>query len=234
MKINGKPVAWDLFCGAGGVAAGLKAAGFYVIGVDIDAQPNYCGDEFIQGDVFEVIKQLSKRGKPAFIWASPPCQAHTALKHAPNAKAHVDLIPPTRKFLQAYGVPWAIENVEGAPLINPITLCGSNFGLGVDVKGVRFQLRRHRIFETSWPVAKVPACRHCGPVIGIYGGHVRNRGSSTGGRGTVDFKGQDRPKLAATALGVKHKMTMNEMSQAIPPAYSKWIVEDYLSWAAGH
>jgi DNA (cytosine-5)-methyltransferase 1 len=89
-----------------------------------------------------------------------------------HARQHLNLIPATRAMLQASGVPYIIENVVGAPLINPITLCGTMFGLGVDDA----ELRRHRIFETSFPVLP-RKCRHGGAadVLGVYGGHVRNR-----------------------------------------------------------
>src|SRR6185437_9991778 len=103
--------ALDLFCGAGGATRGLQQAGFHVTGVDIKPQPRYCGDRFVQANALD--------GQPMFmrsfdfIWASPPCQAHTAMKTMPDAKRHVDLIPQTRAMLRASAVPYVIENVEG-------------------------------------------------------------------------------------------------------------------------
>src|SRR6185437_7851072 len=75
--------ALDLFCGAGGATKGLQNAGFHVTGVDLKRSPRYCGDVFIQADALTV----DPRGFD-FIWASPPCQAHTSLKTMPNAKPH--------------------------------------------------------------------------------------------------------------------------------------------------
>ncbi len=181
------------------------------------------------------------------IWASPPCHAGSSLRHAHNAKEHPQLIPPTRHLLkrvecehnewrpQEDRIGWIIENVESDEtrrlMPNAIRLCGSHFNLGVWVGGPEdqafFQLQRHRLFETSFPVRE-PACKHTKPVIGIYGGHARNRSSKHGGRGTADFVGQDRPALAAHALGLKPgSMTTEELSNAIPPAYAAYLIGEY-------
>jgi DNA (cytosine-5)-methyltransferase 1 len=170
-----KPRALDLFSGAGGAARGLQLAGFHVTGVDIRPQPRYAGDVFIHGDALEV----SLDGYD-FIHASPPCQAHTAMKTMPDAKEHPDLIPATRSRLVASGLPYVIENVVGAPLISPILLCGTMFDLGCKDA----ELRRHRLFECSFPML-VPQCQHGrrAAAIGVYGGHLRNRRRRTMGAG---------------------------------------------------
>src|SRR5271169_3984152 len=98
------------------------------------------------------------------------CQGYTALRHAPGAIGAPRLIGEVREMLRASGVPYCIENVEEAAwdMINPITLCGSMFGLGA--QGCRLQ--RHRLFECNFPLEQ-PPCRHDSrPVIGIYGGHA--------------------------------------------------------------
>lgn len=209
-----KPLALDLFCKAGGAAAGLHRAGFEVVGVDRDPQPRY-PFRFIQQDVLDLPLWFLRMFD--FIWASPPCQAHTAMRMMHNARKHVDLIPATREMLKLSGAVYVIENVEGAPLVEPIMLCGTMFGLGAGGA----ELRRHRLFETSFPLL-TPPCNHTkdAPVIGVYGGHVRNRRRREGSaaRGVADF----HRKVGELAMDIDW-MTLEELSEAIPPAYSEFI-----------
>jgi len=157
-----------------------------------------------------------------FVWASPPCQAHTSMKAMHNARRHVDLIPATRAKLAAWGGPYIIENVPGAPLHGAVTLCGTMFGLGIDGA----ELRRHRLFESNVPFL-TPPCQHGRQprVIGIYGGHVRNRQRDCGhgavkhvDKGVADFS----VKAGQEAMGIDW-MSLAELSQAIPPAYAEFL-----------
>ena len=220
--------AIDLFCGGGGATRGLRDAGFsHVVGVDLLRQRRYVGDAFIQADALEILK-LDLRAYD-FIWASPPCQGYTAMRHAPGARGAPRLIGPVRDLLQASGVPWCIENVEDAAwdMIDPVILCGSMFGLGAQ----GCQLQRHRAFECSFPVA-APACRHDGrAVIGIYGGHARRRAASVGGRGTRDVWQGGHKAAAAEALGIDW-MTLGELSESIPPAFAEFIGRAWLAQRA--
>lgn len=217
----------DLFCCAGGAGMGYHRAGFEVVGVDLRPQPRY-PFEFIEADVLSL--------DPAFvasfdaIHASPPCQAHTAMKTMHNAKEHLDLVPETRALLNASGRPWIMENVVGAPLLDPILLCGTMFGLGVEDA----ELRRHRLFETSFSIPLHPQCQHgARATIGVYGGHVRNRQRARTigiyGEGARDSRRKfDKgvPDFTSnqgrTAMGIDW-MTLAELSQAIPPAYTEWL-----------
>lgn len=134
-----------------------------------------------------------------------------------NAKEHVSLIEPVRNLLRSSGRLYVIENVVGAPLIDPVLLCGTMFGLGTETA----ELRRHRLFEANFPIEQ-PRCAHGGKpdVIGVYGGHVRNRKRRAGShaRGVADFSPEDGRK----AMGVDG-MTLTELSEAIPPAYARYI-----------
>jgi DNA (cytosine-5)-methyltransferase 1 len=193
--------------------------GFHVTGVDLKPQPRYCGDAFIQGDALGIA--LSEIHLFDFVWASPPCQAHVSLRSMHNARRHKDLIPATRRLLRAAGVPYAIENVVGAPLIAPVRLCGTMFDCCSP--GVA-ELHRHRLVEASFSLG-APRCRHGElPVIGVYGGHYRDRRRHGG-------KSRERPDFTARdgrmAMGIWW-MTGNELSQAVPPAYSKFVVEEWL------
>ena len=164
--------ALDLYSGAGGASRGLMDAGFSVTGVDIAPQPNYCGHRFIQADVLAL--SVDFIASFDFAWASPPCQALSAMRRLHNARPHLNLIPQTRALLKASGRPYTIENVEEArwALIDPVRLCGSSFGL----EAAGRELRRHKLFEISGFRVVAPQCAHTDrPVLGIYGGHVRDR-----------------------------------------------------------
>lgn len=199
--------ALDLFCGAGGVSVGLARAGFEVCGVDINPQPNY-PFWFLKRDAL----QVSLDGYD-FIWASPPCQASSSLRFLHQSREYPQLIEATRERLRASGAPYCIENVIGAPLINPIMLCGSAFGLRV---------RRHRLFETSF-VMLAPGCDHGSQgrpldVSGTGGPRVHTRRLGGGGDSN---KPRDLEEASA-AMGIDW-MTRKEISQAIPPAYAELI-----------
>ena len=223
-KNCGKPALLDLFSGAGGAARGYQQAGFCVLGIDIKPQPHYAGCRFHQADALA----FPTEGFSA-IHASPPCQAHTCLKTMWNAKKHEDLIPETRARLKASGLPYVIENVPGAPLLagwHSIILCGTMFGLRT--KDGSGELRRHRLFECNFYPGLTPPCKHSGPVIGVYGGHGRDRRRTVtvtghcGGYSRRDGLQSFPVKQQQEAMGIDW-MTGDELSQAIPPAYMEFI-----------
>lgn len=186
---------------------GLHRAGFDVTGVDIRPQPKY-PFRFVQADALKPPFDLSSFD---FIWASPPCQAYTGMQNI-NTRApkrdHPRLIEPVREMLVASGVPYAIENVPGAPLRDPLMLCGSMFGLKV---------RRHRLFECSFWALR-PPCQHGRESpIAVYGDHPQQPGDKTMrvNRARNLPEGQD-------AMGIDW-MDWRPLTQAIPPAYGEFI-----------
>ena len=199
----------DLFCGAGGASAGYAAAGFEVHGVDLKHGKRY-PYTYVRADVLDVLRDENYLDQFDVIHASPPCQTHSITQHLRNAQgkttSKLDLIPETRAALVASGKPYIIENVPGSPLINPIQLCGSSFGLKV---------RRHRLFESNMAL-NGSVCNHKlqGRPIGVYGS--LNDEIPKGGKtaATIDE--------ARNAMGISWAI-WTELVEAIPPAYTKYL-----------
>lgn len=204
-----RPRLLDLFCGAGGAGTGYDRAGFDVVGVDNRPQPRY-PFEFHQADALA----FPLEGFDA-IHASPPCQFATALRALHPGREYENLIPATRDRLAAAGVPYVIENVEGAKahLRSPVMLCGSAFAL---------DLRRHRYFECKGFDLMSPGCAHGWQTPRFPAADRRMKGLQTvvavygGGRYAGDRWDRER------AMGVDW-MTREELAQAIPPAYTEHI-----------
>lgn len=237
----------DLFCGAGGSATGYHRAGFEVYGIDNQPQKHY-PFPFLQIDAIEAMNRLLRGEKLTFsngetlyladfdaYHASPPCQRFSVMTNrrwkdrVPN---HPDLIKPTRERLKQTGKAYVIENVPGAKreLINPIRLCGTTFRLGTKDGN---QLRRHRYFELSFELNFfLPQCQHNkASAIGVYGGgqHPLRRKPVTagvwghaGGSSNRDDLAQFGTDARREAMGIDW-MTGNELSEAIPPAYTEFI-----------
>lgn len=214
----------DLFCGAGGAAAGLRQAwpDAEIVGVDLSAQPRY-PFRFVQADAMTFPLDGFD-----FIWASPPCQHYCALKTMLNRREHPDLVGAVREKLKVSGKPCVIENVFGAPLNEAIMLCGSFFNLVSN----GFQLRRHRYFEANFPITIGYSCNHAKKTLGVYGAKVRNiaqekrhysQSKETRGRPI----GVVLPQAwGFEAMGIDW-MNIKELSEAIPPAYSRYIAEQF-------
>lgn len=203
-----QPDKHDLFCCAGGASEGYARAGFRVVGVDINPQPNY-PYEFHQADALTY--PLDGFDAAA---ASPPCQDYSSLKGLATGGKRGKLIPEIRQRLKDAGIPYAIENVVGSELINPIMLCGSMFGLGV---------WRHRLFEMSHPPILVPQCQHS--LVPIPIDATGSGGPFHGVRKTPGGGISRKPNNIAHAsevMGIDW-MTRAEISQAIPPAYTEFV-----------
>jgi DNA (cytosine-5)-methyltransferase 1 len=197
---------------------GYHQAGFEVVGVDHMPQKRY-PFEFIQEDALEY---LAAHGyEYDVIHASPPCQAYSVTKSL-HDNEHPDLVGPTRELLQAVSKPYVIENVPGAPLINPMQLCGSSFWLRV---------RKHRLFEST-VFMLAPQCQHDWQNADkIY--TIRNHGKDRpSGVCYVFGNGSGKGDDWASAMGIDW-MTRRELAQAIPPAYTEYIGRQLLEQLGG-
>lgn len=189
---------------------GYHRAGFEVVGVDINPQPHY-PFEFIQHDALALEMDFMRSFDA--IHASPPCQAHSIASKIHGVR-HASLVAKARDMLQSTALPYAIENVVGAPLISPLMLCGTMFGLKV---------YRHRLFECSWLVLHPMHSPH------------RDKGLSENNQisknGFVTVAGHfGNIQYARQAMGIDW-MNQKELAQAIPPAYTEFIgrqLIDYL------
>ena len=194
---------------------GYHRAGFDVTGVDIEPHPDY-PFEFIQDDAVKVLAAIVAKGHRGFdvIHASPPCHDWSDLAARTGEDGTGDLLFTTRSLLRAWGGPYVIENVEGAPLLDPLLLCGSEFALAATCRdGVRRQLRRHRLFESNMPLMGAGGCRHRGQPVGVYG---------TGGGGQMTRGYKAHPEEARESMGIDW-MNRGDIAQAIPPAYTEFI-----------
>lgn len=218
LNAEGKPILVDLFCKAGGSSRGYVEAGFFVVGVDIEDQPNY-PYPFYRGDAFHMLDKLLALLPVAAIAASPPCQAYSKLTPMEFKASRPDLVGPTRALLQETGLPFVMENVELAPLAFPTMLCGTVFGLGVDVieddgTTAWHQLQRHRYFESNLALFSPGPCKHAGRVVGVYGkpgGYDRRRG-----------KKLHSTEQWAAAMGIDW-MSAAELAQSVPPAFTRFL-----------
>lgn len=205
------PKLLDLFCGVGGASVGYAMAGFEVHGVDLKHGKRY-PYTYLRADVLDVLRDTEFINQFDVIHASPPCQTHSITKHLRNAQgkstSKVDLIPETREALIASGKPYIIENVIGSPLIDPVVLCGSAFGLKV---------RRHRIFESNIKLTGT-TCDHKaqGRPIGIYGSL----------RDEIPGGGKTATSIEEARAAMEMPWAIwTELIEAIPPAYTKYLGE---------
>lgn len=192
---------------------GYRRAGFdEIVGVDIESQPRYPFG-FVQADALDYLREHGYEFDA--IHASPPCQGYSRLRHirGRDMSKYPKLIEQTRQILQDIGKPWVIENVPDAPLIDPLTLCGTMFGL---------RTHRHRLFEMSHPCYFAPAMCNRAP--------VKAKGSR---KLLAQWYGMDAPMVTVAghqfskasgsrAMGIDW-MTRDELAEAIPPAYTEYI-----------
>jgi len=202
----------DLYCGGGGAGYGYEQAGFDVTGVDIVSQPKHRG-KLIQADAIEYL--MSSFEEYDVIHASPPCQKYSlaSMQFRKFGKEYVDLIEATREVLIKTGKPYVIENVPGSPLINPIQLCGSMFGL---------RTYRHRLFESNIPLKAPEHHKHIAPNAKM--------GRKPKDSEFIQYVGHfSGVKLVQEMTGL-HWLGQLELAQSIPPQYTKYIGEQLIDY----
>lgn len=210
-----------------------------IIGVDIRDMPDYPFD-FIKYDCLKL--PLSFLRLFDFIMSGPPCQAWCDATH--NKRNHPKLIKPTRSLLLKTNKPFVIENVQLAPLRQDLMLCGTMFDLRVF---------RHRYFEIHGFKAYQPKHYKHKQMIGkgyfsvVSGGfHRKSQKQNRKEKYNLDYGSYDD---WCNAMGIDwisldyidkkgRKSYDNEngptlcskhpLAEAIPPAYSKYIMNEYL------
>lgn len=187
-------------------------AGFEVVGVDLSPQPNY-PFEFIQANALTLDRKFLKTFDA--VHASPPCQSYSDLaKRNGNGHMWPRLVEPTRELVRSMGVPYIIENVEGAPLLDPVVLCGTMFD------GLR--VIRHRLFESNLSLATPPHGKH--PLVFTHDKRKSHYGKLDQNISFVQVTGGGNCTIvnARSAMGIDW-MTKGELNEAIPPAYTEYL-----------
>lgn len=191
---------------------GYKLAGCEVVGVDVEFQSKY-PFKFVESDWFEYLREYGREFD--FIHASPPCQNYSHLTPKDYKKKYERLIPIVREELKRIGKPYCIENVVGAKreLKEPVMLCGSMFDL---------RTQRHRYFETNFRFEAPTKCDHTEIPLLVTTASKASREKR--------FKIGLKPKTiknAPLAYGIDW-MGFKELKESIPPAYTKYIFEQYI------
>lgn len=212
------PRLLDLFCGAGGAAAGYFYAGFFdIVGVDNRPQKNY-PFEFVQADALEYVEEHWREFDA--IHASPPCQAYSRLRHLPwlRGKVYWDSIPPTRAALLCCGVPWVMENVEDAPMPDAAVLCGQTFGLPIF---------RHRRFDSSFPLLQPAHSKHSFTITPGGASLGKRHHGLNAWNGEAGYQGG--VKRHRLNMGI-FWMTQAELGRAVPPVYTEYVGRQLLAF----
>lgn len=209
-----KPVLLDIGCRQGGATRGYQNAGFHVIGCDVEPQPRYIGDEFVKADGLWLLSGIARSGgielpggfiKINAVHTSWPCQSYGNTQRIMDSR-FPRLIEPGRALLRQTGLPYVQENVPGAPLLDPVLLCGPMFGL---------RTYRHRLFESNVPLTEPKHPPH--RVQQVKMGRPVREGDfyqAVGNFSNVDYARQDMKVPWMTREGIR---------ECIPPVYAEYV-----------
>jgi DNA (cytosine-5)-methyltransferase 1 len=110
-------------------------------------------------------------------------------------------------------LPYVIENVMGAPLINPVKLCGTSFGL---------RIRHHRLFEASFRIPPLE-CAHKSYAMNPH--NVKGRA-----RISAEFPGEKQMHVWAREKGLPWlQSNWKELKNAVPPVMTEYVGRQLLS-----
>jgi hypothetical protein len=225
-----KPWVLDLCCCAGGAGHGYVLGGGRVTPVDIVDRPSNPHGS-VRYDAIKLLRSMIRSGeimRYTLVHISPPCQAKHSLTVGSNGhrkSTHKDLIPGLRPLLAELtklGIPYVMEQPVGVSGIRKdLMLCMDMFPQAEGPK-----VWRHRYFELGgWKVGQPAHPKHEGRVRGwrhgayYEGDYVAVYGKG-GGKATV-------PE-AQRALDIPWTDSWDELVEAIPPAYTQWIMEQFL------
>ena len=209
-----RPKLLALFCSAGGDSMGYHRAGFDVTGVDIEPQPRY-PFKFIQADAFEF---FAKHGHEFdIVVGGPMCRDHTPLTSVAGFTGTGWQLAATEKMFVESGMPYVLENVPASPLKADIVLCGGMFGL---------RTYRHRKFKSNIPLTAPEHPKH----VILTATKQRRKRWDEGWH--VSITGDVGTYVGPEAMGIDW-MNGNELSQAIPPAYTEHIGRQLIEHLTG-
>ena len=242
----------DLYCGAGGAAVGYHRAGFdEIVGVDIAPQPRY-PFEFVQADALEFLADHGHEFDAIHASPPCQGYSIMHNLPWLRGRDYPLLILPVMEMLDGLGKPYVVENVMGARHgskglrkrgleahgLKAGWLCGGMFGK---------PFFRHRLFATNWFWLAPGHSKHqrvikAGRMLKGRANQVAYResagrdsggltqpansfasgqrnGAHGNGVGIGHAKGW---RLAAEAMGIDW-MKRDELTQAIPPAFTEFI-----------
>lgn len=205
----------DFFACQGGASKGFADAGFKVISVDKMAQPRFApGGLLLLADAIADFRKLLRDYRPRAVAGSPPCQDYTDCQRI-QKRQHPRLIEPFRELCEESGLPYVIENVEGArpELKNPITLCGASFGL---------HTYRHRLFESNVDLTAPRHPEHRAHSVKM--GRPLREGDWYHAVGNFNGGPKDERKVGYVKrdMGVEW-MTRDGVRECIPPVYAEFV-----------